>query len=311
MKIKTKTFPVLFLIFNRPDTERKVFEIIKKVKPKHLFVAADGPRRNRKDDIERCIEARKIIDEGINWDCKVHKLYRKENLGCKIAVSSAIDWFFENVEEGIILEDDCLPDTSFFEYCSVLLKKYRDNSKIMHIGSNNFQDKNTRGTESYYFSKYPLIWGWATWRRAWKMYDISLSSNSTETGSIRKIQYLNLLDRLYWNSLFWCVKNNLINTWDYQWVYSIWSNCGICITPNANLVINIGIGNESTHTKRTNKMIDRMKLEQIKKIIHPKRISINSEADQHTLQNTFGVSPRNLWKVLSIIPYNIYKNLLK
>ena len=121
------------MVFNRPDTTKQVFETIRKARPAQLFVAADGPRENRPDEAEKCAEVRRIVDNGIDWDCKVHRLYRDKNLGCKIACSSAIDWFFEHVDEGIILEDDTLPHPTFFQFCEELLKRYRDDERIMLI----------------------------------------------------------------------------------------------------------------------------------------------------------------------------------
>ena len=163
------TTPVLFLVFNRPDTTEKVFEAIRQAKPQKLFVAADGPRGNRLGEKEKCEQVRKIATT-VDWDCEVKTLFREKNLGCKFAVSSAIDWFFKNVEEGIVLEDDCLPSQSFFWFCQELLERYRNDERVMLIGGNN------RGVDflknhSYFFSKYVQIWGWATWRRSWEKYD--------------------------------------------------------------------------------------------------------------------------------------------
>ncbi|MFH1427813.1 MAG: nucleotide-diphospho-sugar transferase, partial [Patescibacteria group bacterium] len=166
--------PILFLIFNRPETTQRVFDKIKIIKPRHLFVAADGPREG-KNESEKCQAVRDIIKQ-IDWDCKVNTLFRDKNLGCKLAVSSAIDWFFDNVEEGIILEDDCLPDPSFFKFCQELLVKYREDSNVMCISGDNFNPNLYNGSDSYFFSKVASIWGWASWRRAWKYYDIEMKS---------------------------------------------------------------------------------------------------------------------------------------
>jgi len=167
--------PILFLIFNRPDTTQKVFNAIRKAKPKQFFIAADGSPPDREGEIEKCQKSRKIATS-VDWDCEVKTLFRDKNLGCKIAISSAIDWFFENVEEGIILEDDCLPHQSFFWFCQELLEYYRNDTRIMHISGDNFQFGRKRGEGSYYFSKYSHVWGWATWRRAWKCFDINMKS---------------------------------------------------------------------------------------------------------------------------------------
>jgi len=167
--------PVLFLIFNRPNTTQKVFNAIRQAKPKQLFVAADGPRKGKEGEKEKYEQAREIIEQ-VDWNCEVRTLFREKNLGCKIAASSAIDWFFENVDEGIILEDDCLPSQSFFRFCQELLEYYRDDTRIMMISGNNFQFGKVRGEGSYYFSKYAHVWGWATWRRAWKHYDVNMKN---------------------------------------------------------------------------------------------------------------------------------------
>ena len=167
--------PVLFLIFNRPETTEIVFSVIRKAEPPRLYVAADGPRPDYPNDAESCEIVRAIATD-VNWDCKVKTLFRDQNLGCKLAASKAIDWFFEQELEGIILEDDCLPDQSFFWFCQELLGKYRDDTRIMHIGGTNFQFGKERTKYSYYFSRYAHVWGWASWRRAWKFYDVEMKN---------------------------------------------------------------------------------------------------------------------------------------
>lgn len=162
--------PILLIIFKRPDTTQIVFDQLRKVKPKTLYVFADGPRKNRIGEEEKCKLAREII-ESVDWECNIKKNYNEENLGCKKAVSNAITWFFENEEQGIILEDDVVPNKSFFNFTSSLLEHYRYNSKVMYISGNNFLGNKTNVNGSYYFSIYPHIWGWATWRRAWKLFD--------------------------------------------------------------------------------------------------------------------------------------------
>ncbi len=228
--------PVLFLIFNRPDKTKQVFEAIRQAQPAQLFVAADGARKDKLGEQELCEQTREII-KAIDWKCELKTLYRSENLGCKIAVSRAINWFFENVEEGIILEDDCLPNQSFFHFCDTLLNYYRNDERIMHIGGSNFQDGQIRGDGSYYFSMYNHIWGWATWRRAWKYYDIEMFSynNFVENNKVDCLFNLSR-EKKYWKDIFKRVKENQINTWDYQWTYSIWTNGGLSILPNQNLI---------------------------------------------------------------------------
>lgn len=271
--------PVLFIIFNRPNTTQKVFNAIRQAKPKQLFVAADGPRENKEGEKEKCGQARKVI-ERVDWDCEVKTLFRDKNLGCKIAVSSAIDWFFENVEEGIILEDDCLPNQSFFWFCQELLEYYREDTRVMMISGDNFQFDKKRGKGSYYFSKYFHIWGWATWRRAWRHFDISMKSFKkfkieNQINNIFKINQ----QKKYWMKIFQITYNNKINTWDYQWFYTCFINNGLCIMPNVNLVSNIGYGIDSTHTKDKNSILSKTEVKDIIEIMHPKFVLADQEAD--------------------------------
>ena len=274
--------PVLFMIFNRPDTTQKVFNAIRQAKPRQLFVAADGPREGKEGEKEKSEQTREIIKQ-VDWDCEVKTLFRDKNLGCKVAVSSAIDWFFENVEEGIILEDDCLPSQSFFWFCQELLEHYRNNTKLMHISGNNFQFGKIRGKGSYYFSKYAYIWGWATWRRAWKDYDVNMKNFpkfkiENQINNVFNIKQ----QQKYWTKIFQIVFEGKIDTWDYQWAYSCFINNGLCITPNYNLVSNIGFGENSVHTKDSNNILSNMEVKDIKNIIHPNFIILDQEADCYT-----------------------------
>lgn len=281
--------PVLFLIFNRPDTTKIVFEAIRQAKPKQLFIAADGPREGRPDDARRCELVRQIASQ-IDWSCEVKTLFRDSNLGCKLAVSSAIDWFFSHVEEGIILEDDCLPNKSFFPYCTELLKAYRANDQVMHISGTNFQFGQKRGNASYYFSNYFHVWGWATWRRAWRLYDVNLIELDTFLAKNKIVNILKLKsEQQYWTKVFNDVKRGEVNTWDYQWLFSIWANNGICITPNVNLISNLGFGADATHTVELDTRLANLKIEEMREIIHPGKISINHLADRFTFQKAIHV----------------------
>jgi hypothetical protein len=165
---------VLFLVFSRPHLTAQVMATIRAAQPKRLYVAADGPRKRPGED-ELCNEARRIATE-VDWPCEVRTLFRDTNLGCRVGVSTAMDWFFEHEKEGIILEDDCVPSQSFFPYCAELLDRYRDDARIMCISGDNPRARPVQRRESYVFSRYPLIWGWATWQRAWRLYDATRSS---------------------------------------------------------------------------------------------------------------------------------------
>ena len=237
--------PILFLVFNRPDTTARVFEQIRKIKPAHLYVAADGPRKDRPGEKELCDEVRKMVLSGVDWECELKTLFQDENLGCGKAPAEGITWFFEQVEEGIILEDDVLPTQSFFLFCKEMLNKFRNDHKIMHISGNNFQLSKI-GSECYYLSKLPHSWGWATWRRAWNNFDFEMNDFSDEL----VVKYFNYpsIDR-YWHHIFKITKKELFqHVWDYQWVYTIFKDNGLCVLPQHNLISNIGFGANSTHT---------------------------------------------------------------
>ncbi len=242
---------VLLVIFNRPETTRVVFESIRKAKPPRLYIAADGPRKNIKSDIENCAGARKII-EHVDWDCKVETLFRDENLNCGLGPSSAFTWFFEHEEEGIILEDDCLPSQSFFWFCEELLERYRYDSRVMHIGGNNFLNGWQKDSDySYYFSRSGYIWGWATWKRAWKKFDFKIEhyQKAKQNGFFR-YYFLNPMEKMYRLRKFnkTISDNGNVDWWDYQWDFARFSNSGLALVPNKNLVKNIGFGKPATHT---------------------------------------------------------------
>lgn len=237
--------PILFLTFNRFDVTKKVFEKIKEMKPKQLFLASDG-WRNDDEEIDVKIIRRYLL-HNIDWNCDVRLLFRDSNLGCKKAVSSAIDWFFDNVEQGIILEDDCLPDTTFFRYCEELLDKYKDNEKIISInGTNQLRDLDTVTIDSYCFSKYFFCWGWATWRRAWKKYDNALDK-------FRELEQQNKLKEFYPGIIERKLRikrvNDSVNSWAIQFSLAHQLNKCYSVIPEFNLVENIGFIDDSTHTK--------------------------------------------------------------
>lgn len=278
--------PILFLIFNRPDTSQKVFDSIRDLKPKYLYVAADGPREGRLQEVELCRQTRDIISQ-VDWDCNIKTLYRKTNLGCGIAVSSAIEWFFQNVEYGIILEDDCLPHPSFFPFCEELLELYKDDTDIMLISGNNFQKGMKRGLESYYFSNYSHIWGWASWRRAWIKYDYDMKA-FPEFLKEKKIKNV-FSDYRHIRSTLKTLKRAFrkkYNTWDYQWNFTIWENNGLCIIPNCNLVTNIGFDLRGTHTHSMSQNKYRIPYAAMQfPLVHPQHRVVNRDADYFTYYN--------------------------
>lgn len=244
---------VLFLVFNRPDTTSQVFEAIRRARPPRLYVASDGPRLGRTGEAA-CVEAVRKIATAVDWPCDVNTLFRKDNLGCKLAVSDGITWFFKHEEQGIILEDDCLPSQSFFWFCEYILDKYKENSNVWHINGNNFNaEKNLFCGYSYGFSAIPQVWGWATWRNKWDkyiknpfyLYDKSLKLyNSWSLSKIARYNKFKDIELL---------KKGL-NSWGYQWQIVVLNAGGLCVCPSVNLISNVGDGDDATHTKIDNRM---------------------------------------------------------
>jgi len=312
MSISKFNTPILFLAFNRPEVTQQVFDEIKKIKPSKLYISLDGPREGVSDDIPKIQKVRNIISN-IDWDCSVYRLIQDKNLGCKNAVSSAISWFFEHEEQGIILEDDCLPHPDFFRYCETMLDYYKTDKSVMAITGDNFQDGKIRGSGSYYFSKYNHVWGWATWRSAWNHYDKEIKF----WPKWKKSQHLNQLfstkiEKKYWSIIFDKVFANGIDTWDYQWTACIWFNNGITVTPNVNLVSNIGFGADATHTTNAADLGSGKKTLPMTRIVHPESIKVDMAADDHVFMNVLG--GKNLFlkaKLISKIKFYYRKLLTK
>ncbi|MBO0937943.1 nucleotide-diphospho-sugar transferase [Fibrella sp. HMF5335] len=240
--------PILLIMFNRPDHARRVFERIRAVRPTALFLAVDGPRANKPAEADLVWQCQSIASS-IDWPCQVHTLFRTENRGCKQAVSEAIDWFFSEVEAGIVLEDDCLPDPTFFTFCADLLSRYANDNRVMHINGANLATGHWWGNKSYLFTKVCHVWGWASWRRAWQQYDLGMNTYPARRDTLLAQQVTDKSSRVYWRQVFDKVYANKIDTWDYQWVYSIWAAGGLCVLPAVNLITNIGFDAEATHTK--------------------------------------------------------------
>jgi hypothetical protein len=245
----TTTAPVLFLIFNRPETTTQVMEAIRAARPPRLYVAADGPRE-RLGEAESCEKVRQIAIAA-DWPCQVHTLFRNGNLGCRRAVGSAIDWFFEHEEEGIILEDDCVPSAHFFRFCDELLPRFRSETRVMAICGSCYTRSTFDIPESYYFSYYPDIWGWATWRRAWRLYDRDLSRwpEFKQSGRLRSAFNGNSWRETTWSNYFDQTATGKIDTWDYQWIYTVIEQNGLACYPTRNLVSNVGWQSDATVTK--------------------------------------------------------------
>ena len=278
--------PVCLIAFNRPDTTQKVFEAIRQVKPPKLLVIADGARADRPEEAEKCAKTREIINQ-VDWDCEVLTNYSDINLGCRKRVSSGLNWVFEQVEEAIILEDDCLPHPTFFRFCEELLERYRDNERVMAISGDNFQWGRKRTDYSYYFSRYNHIWGWASWRRAWRLYDLEMKIwPEVRDGNWLK-DILQDSDAVnYWTKIFQGVYEGF-NTWDYPWTFACWIHNGLTILPKVNLVSNIGFGAEATHTKSVSKFANMPTEEMSFPLQHPPFMIRDSQADEITETTIF------------------------
>jgi len=282
--------PVAFIIFNRPDTTAQVFAEIARAQPPRLLVIADGARSDRPGEAELCAATRAII-EGVDWDCEVKTQYADRNMGCRQRVSSGLDWVFDNTEAAIILEDDCLPDPSFFRFCEELLERYRDDERIAQISGDNFQFGRRRSADSYYFSRFNHIWGWASWRRAWKNYDVSMAAwpQARNEGWLQDILGDSHQAR-YWTKVFQRVVNGEIDTWDYQWVFASWVSNALTIIPNTNLISNIGFGPAATHTTRDSQFAN-MRTEAMKfPLRHPGFVIRDTQADQATFKRVLNPS---------------------
>jgi hypothetical protein len=287
--------PILFLIFNRIEHSSKVFASIRHIKPSHLFIAADGPRPYKIGEYDVCQQLRDLILKSIDWQCDLHTLFRESNLGCGLAVSSAISWFFEHVEEGIILEDDCLPDETFFYFCSELLDRHRYNPKISVISGCNFDSKQLykQQIDTYLFSKIAYTWGWATWRRSWDGYDYDIKKWGKINkliflkGIFKEIEYQNFW-RMIFDDLYYVKKT----TWDYQFFFLCFFRNQLAIVPSVNLVTNIGHDHTATHTFNSESVQSKFPIIPIVfPLQHNKTIEQNQEYDILLQELCFGRIP--------------------
>lgn len=305
MSFASSKTAVLLLIFNRLDTTKQVLEAIRLARPARLYIACDGPRHNRSGEYEKVQAVRDYVIQGIDWTCKVKTLFKDRNLGCKNAVESAITWFFEHETMGIILEDDCLPSPSFFPYCEELLNRYLDDERIMAISGDNFQFNHQRTQDSYYFSRYPHCWGWATWRRAWQQYDKNMVLWP-------KIRDQNLLDDILddrWASRYWRKKfeetyTGKINTWDFCWTLACWLQSGLTILPSVNLVSNIGFLAGGTHLNNKKDIFANLPRQAIGlPLQHPSYIVRHRAADDFTQRTMFGLRARAFRKIKFLLRF--------
>jgi hypothetical protein len=244
--VKQLETPVVLIVYNRPDETRRVFEAIAAARPRRLLIVADGPRS--KADERSCAQVRAAVEE-VSWDCCVDRDYSDINMGVRLRPPTGLDWAFSLVDEAIILEDDCLPAPSFFEFCTLLLDRYRFDERVMQIAGANFQRGQRRSQHGYYFSRYYHVWGWATWKRAWRHYDLDVRHwpQLKRQGLLDSIP-MSRSARAEWRRIFDRAARGDLNTWDYQWQLAMWSQYGLAVVPDANLISNIGFGSKATHT---------------------------------------------------------------
>ena len=294
---------VCLVIFRRPEHTKRVAESIAKSKPSKLMVFADGPRADCPDDIRACAEAREMIDR-VDWDCEVVKNYSDVNLGCGLGPATAFNWVFQQSEEAIILEDDCLPHPTFFKFCEELLERYRNDQRVMHINGCTYRRGDLRNPASYYFCNDIGCWGWATWRRAWRKFDIAVNA----WGELRNSRFLHevidcdhfedhykpALDAAYHNQ-------GEVNYWDYQWAFACWVNSGLAIYPNHNLVTNLGWGPDATHTVDPNSPVANLPVREMRfPLIHPAIMYPKREIDRQGWHDPIpGVQPMGFGRILT------------
>lgn len=275
--------PVLFLVFNRPDVTARVFEAIRQARPPRLYVAADGAREDREGE-DQLVEETRRIATAVDWDCEVKTLFRDKNLGCGKAVSEGITWFFENEPEGIILEDDCLPISDFFRFCDELLERYRGDERIGSIsGSYSLPTKISSNGESYFLARYGRIWGWASWRRAWAGFDLTIPfwPKMKELQSHRCLferpehadYYENIWDRVY---------DGEVDTWDYQWDLKRLSDLRFTLVSTVNLIENIGFNGHATHTAKDTAFNRRPVADLQFPLVHPSPFLLDFRRDKET-----------------------------
>ncbi len=284
--------PVAVFLFNRPEETARVLEAVNRAQPPLLLVIADGARPSRPGEIERCRATRSQVQR-FKWRCEIRCNFSEGNLGCRKRLSSGLDWVFAQVPEAVILEDDCLPDPSFFDYCEILLDRYRDDDRVMHIGGNNFGlDSALFGANSYQFGSFAQVWGWASWRRAWNHYDVAMRDwpHFRDAGKMHQLPLLRrhrLAQLRRWND----VHEGRVDTWDFQWHFALLRRHGLAAIPRLNLVSNIGFSAGATHT--TDATSDKADLPHYRlpmPLVHPGCVEPSDWLDRHFADKMLGVA---------------------
>lgn len=309
---------VALTLFNQPEAVQRVFEVIRSARPVKLFLISDAGRTAKEQEL---VEESRQIAEAVDWPCEVFKNYSDANMGARARISSGISWVFGQVDRAIILEHDCLPDPTFFQFCEELLERYKDDERVMHIGGTNFQsdNKNFICEDSYYFSLVPQIWGFATWARAWKHYDVDLKEwpQVKESAKLKSI-FKNpaVLER--WVHRFEQYYRGEAKSWDGQWTFACLIKGGLCINPAVNLVSNIGYGPSALNAKNGKDLFANIPTQPMHfPLLHPKSLIPNEIAEAYTFKYVFDINrtmrQRMQWFFRSRFPvsYRALKNLLK
>jgi hypothetical protein len=289
--------PVALLIFRRPETTARVFAAVAAAKPPKLLVVANSPRPDRPEEIERCRQTRAIV-ERVDWDCEVLTHYAPHYREVREQISEGLDWVFREVEEAIILEDDCVPHPTFFPFCDELLARYREDERVMMVSGDNFQFGNKRTPYSYYFSRIVHIWGWASWRRAWRHYDVGMRL----WPELRETPWLSDLfgdeeSAAYWREVF-DLTHAGFNTWDYQWAFACWAQNGLSALPEVNLISNVGFGMDAVHTNDENRTAN-MATEALEfPLRHPPYVVRDRAADDYTMREVVLPPKRTIYSRL-------------
>lgn len=286
--------PILLITFNRPDHVRQVLTEIRKQQPAQLFVCQDGAREGNALDAERVQQVRDVITELVDWPCELHALYQEKNLGCGPGPAAGIDWFFSQVEKGIIMEDDCLPHPDFFAYCEDMLNRYNDNSNVQFINATLYHDR-WQCDASYGFSHYMVTGAWAAWRETWQGFDLDM--HSWDAWQFRKQvkRLTNSTTEANW--WYWKLEEIQADTskksyWDYQMQMHLFKNAAVTIHPKTNLVSNIGFDTEATHTLANDGRGGR-EVQPILPLLHPKEMEINHTMDVDCFGKT---KPQSLYR---------------
>jgi hypothetical protein len=278
--------PVALLIFNRPEVTKRLVAEILKAKPPKVLVFADGPRTDHPDDAE-LIRATKAVISEAPWECEVLTNYSETNLGTRYRPATGLDWVFQQVEKAMFFEDDCLPHQSFFRFCDELLERYEDDERVMMISGNNFIGSRKSISDSYLFCHYVGIWGWATWRRAWRHYDVDLAQWDT----LRETSFLtdvlgNEAEVALWRFYFDRIRSGETQTWDHQWQFACWAQHGLSIMPATNLVTNIGFGPGAQHYKESDPILSGLAVNEMTfPLRHPTTMVRSREVDDFIFQH--------------------------